>query len=323
MSYNPERQLVRTLSLVAAGLAVALGVFFFLPWLKAGNGGNSFSFYDITFDSSYGSNEYQSSAFYWLAIGVALLASMPGATIREDLARARIRAVAFGLIAGIVLQLLMFDWILDKNDQLSIEAGVWLAMVAAMAGGVTSLWASVAADPDDEDAAISSGTTLLVGLTWGGMLAYQALDVLDTLEQISNGQVVEQLKGDFRMISFVSAGAAIGIGLLPIIARAMRGASGVAAPSAWNYGPAPVSAAYAPAAYAGPAPQEMAPTIEPRHTAATRYNGVVVWEDWRNLVNPIERLAANVRLDIVGEVEGYFEVQAGGRRGFVAKGAVR
>jgi hypothetical protein len=234
------------------------------------------------------------------------------------------------------LQFLLVDWMIDEA-QVSVKAGVWLAMLAALGGAGASVWATVAAESDEDDVA-STGLTRASGLVWGGLIAYLALDVLDTLEQTSNHQIASQFAGDFRAISFLSIGLALAVALAPMVVRALR--NGSLAQSNWGY--AQPAAGYAqqpsvlapagPAAainYGGAATQVVAPRVpaarppEPRHTVTTRYNGVVLWEDWRNLVNPVERLGANAQLDVVGQVEGYFEVQAGNRRGYVAKGAVR
>jgi hypothetical protein len=243
-------------------------------------------------------------------------------------------------VASIALEYLMVVAFLDRGDTASGGAGVWLALVAAVVGAGASVWATIAAEPDVDEPALSPATTMCIGLGWGGMIAFLLLDFLDTLENISNHRISDEFAGDARMINVVVIAAAVGIGLAPKIVRSMRGTGRPAGVSAWAYAPTPgsrvqahgmatqpVSALAAAGAYAATATQVIAPpaapALEPRLVVMTRYNGVVVWDDWRNLVNPLERLAANAQLDVVGQVEGYFEVQAGGRRGFVAKGAVR
>jgi ABC-type uncharacterized transport system permease subunit len=118
MTYSSERQLVRTLALVSAGLAVLIGASFFVPWVGSSSqyataGAGSASLYEMAFDLP-GAHEYQLTAFYITAVVVALIACIPGSSIADDQARARIRTVAFALVASMALQFLLVDWMIDE-----------------------------------------------------------------------------------------------------------------------------------------------------------------------------------------------------------------
>lgn len=87
-------------------------------------------------------------------------------------------------------------------------------------------------------------------------------------------------------------------------------------------GGAAVSPASLPAADSTPvAPLPPAP-LAPR-TVRARYNGVIIWQDWRRREVQLDRVGTGTPMTVHGEADGFLDVELpSGMRGFVAAGAV-